>query len=420
MAGEMAGNTFAPPDGAARKRRRHPRERLTAVEVPRKKAGLHADGNGLYLVVDPSGARRWMLRTTVRTDGRAKRVEIGLGSTRLVSLADARTEAARLRRIARAGGDPLATRRRARVAVPTFAEAARTVHRDHSKTFRNARHRETWLASLKADVFPVFGDRRVDLVDSADVLKALTPLWTTKPETARRLKQRIRVVLDWAKAAGHRQGDNPVDSVKRALPNARRIVRHLPALPYAQLPAFMKALRELSGAPSVRLAFEFLILTAARTSEVIGARWNEIDREVRIWTVPAARIKAGREHRVALSDRALEILAAAEAMRADDHPFVFPGRGANRPLSSMAFLMAIRRLDYGITAHGFRSSFRDWAAERTSFPRAVCEAALAHVIPNAVEAAYLRSDLLEMRRSLMETWATFATSMPADVVQLRA
>ncbi len=398
-------------------RGRHPHQRLTAVAVRRKKPGKYADGNALYLVVDDSGARRWILRTVVK----GRRRDIGLGSVALVGLAEARDEAVRLRRIARAGGDPVVDRHRRRRQVPTFAETARQVHELHTKTLRNARHRATWLSSLQADVFPVFGDRPIDQVDTVDVLKALSPIWTTKAETARRIKQRVRTVLDWAKAAGYREGDNPADAVTRALPKQQTKVRHLPALAYPDVPDFLEALRAAEAAPAVKLAFEFLVLTAARTSEVLGAQWTEIDQQVATWTVPGERIKAGREHRVPLAPAAEAVLKRAATL-ADGGPFVFPGRRQGRPLSNMALLMVLRRLGRtDITAHGFRSSFRDWAAERTSVPRVVAEAALAHVIPDKVEAAYFRSDLFDQRRVLMASWATFVTSKPpATVVRMNA
>ena len=398
-------------------RGRHPQQRLTAVAVRRKKAGRYADGNGLYLVVDESGARRWILRTVVK----GRRRDIGLGSVSLVGLAEARDEAARLRRIARAGGDPVADRYRQRRQVPTFAEATRQVHELHTKTLRNARHRATWLSSLEADVFPVFGDRPVDQVDTADVLKALAPIWTTKAETARRIKQRVRTVLDWAKASGYREGDNPADAITRALPKQKTKVRHLPALAYDDVPAFLETLRDAEAAPTVKLAFECLVLTAARTNEVLGAQWTEIDRQAATWTVPGERIKSGREQRVPLAPAALQVLKAAATL-SDGGPFVFPGRRRGKPLSNMALLMVLRRLGRaGITVHGFRSSFRVWAAERTNFPRIVAEAALAHVIPDKVEAAYLRSDLFDQRRALMNSWAAFVTTKPkGDVVRIRA
>jgi integrase len=372
-----------------------------------KKPGRHADGNGLYLVIDLVGAKRWVWRGVVR----GKRCDLGLGSVALVSLSEARVEAVRCKKVAWEGGDPRAERRRKRQPVPTFAEATQQVHAAHSTAFRNAKHKAQWLASLKADVFPAFGDRPVDTIDSGDVLKALSPIWTTKPETARRLRQRIRVVLDWAKASGFRSGDNPVDGVTRVLPKVRQNAAHHAALPYQDVAAFLKVLRASDAGEATKLAFEFLILTATRTSEVLGARWEEIDRGAKTWTIPSTRIKAGRAHRVPLSPQCLEILQCAENL-ADGGPYVFPGRSPKTPLSNMVLLMLLRRLKHDdVTAHGFRSAFRDWAAERTNVPRAVCEAALAHTVRDKTEAAYHRTDLFERRRQLMKAWSRFATGI---------
>jgi integrase len=401
----------------AKPRRPHPDKALTAVHVRNiKTRGKYCDGNGLYLVVDPSGAKRWMVRTVIL----GKRCDIGLGSVRLVSLAEAREKALRIRRKARDGEDPLAERRRTSVIVPTFKEAAETVHKAHAATFKNDKHKAQWLASMNADVFHVLGHQRVSAIQSGDVLKVLSPIWTTKPETARRLKQRMKVVFDWAKASGYRTGDNPVDGVTRVLPRVRHAAAHHAALPYAQVPAFLQQVRACDAGETTRLAFEFLILTAARTSEVIGAQWEEIDEDTRTWTIPGVRIKAGREHRVPLSARCLEILKSAKELSGDS-PFVFPGRAAKAPLSNMAFLMLLRRLQReDITAHGFRSSFRDWAAEKTRFARPVCEAALAHIVRDRTEAAYFRSDLFAQRRALMDAWEKFAMQGAAIVLSMRA
>ena len=290
----------------------------------------------------------------------------------------------------------------------------------HSATFRNAKHKAQWLASLEADVFPVIGDRPVDAIESADILKVLSPIWTTKPETARRLKQRIKVVFDWAKASGFRSGDNPTEGLTKVLPKHRGEQQHHAALPYQSVPAFITVLRTADTSESIRLAFELLILTATRTNEVLRARWAEVDLDAKVWTIPGVRMKSGREHRVPLSARAFKILKRAKEI-ADGGPYVFPGRTSTKPLSNMAFLMLLRRLKHdAITTHGFRSSFRDWAAEKTNVPRAVCEAALAHTLRDKTEAAYNRTDLFDRRRELMDTWAKFATTKPADVVSIRA
>ena len=384
-----------------------------------KTPGRYADGNGLYLFVDASGAKRWVWRGRIAANAH-KRSDLGLGNVRLVTLAEARDKAIDLRRQVRDGKNPLAERRRERRTVPTFKNAATQVHAAHSVTFKNAKHKSQWLASLEADVFPAFGDRPVNAIDSADVLKALSAIWTTKPETARRLKQRIKVVFDWAKASGFCSGDNPTDGLTKVLPKHRGEAQHHSALPYQAVPKFIYALRVADTSESIRLAFELLILTATRTSEVLRATWAEVDLDAKVWTIPSARMKMGREHRVPLSPRAVEILKRAQKC-ADGGPYVFRGRSPAMPLSNMAFLMALRRLKQDtITTHGFRSSFRDWAAEKTNVPRAVCEAALAHSLRDKTEAAYHRTDLFDRRRELMNTWAKFATARPADVVSIRA
>jgi integrase len=283
------------------------------------------------------------------------------------------------------------------------------VHANHLRAWRNPKHAAQWINTLAQYVFPVFGRRHVDQIDSADVLKALSPIWLSKPETARRVRQRIRAVFDWAKAAGHRAGDNPVDGIARALPRHSDRARHFAAMPYAEVPKFLRLLRESGMDETTKLAFEFLILTAARTGEVLGARRDEIDLGGAIWTMPAARTKTRREHRVPLPPRAVEIIKRARELSAGSD-FLFPGRSVRKPLSNMVFLKALGRMKLDVTAHGFRSAFRDWAAERTSFPNEVAEMALAHTIKNKAEAAYRRGDLLEKRRALMETWCDHVIS----------
>ena len=403
-------------DDFMKPRRAHPDKVLTAAKVKKvSQAGRHADGNGLYLVVDPSGARRWILRTVVH----GRRRDIGLGGLKIVSLAEARDLAMQYRRIARDGGDPLQERRNARRIVPTFEAAARSVHKEHKATWRNTKHASQWINTLAEYVFPLIGDRPVDQIDTPELIRVLTPIWLTKPETARRVRQRISTVLDWAKAAGHRSGDNPVAGVAKGLPKQPDRKTHLAALPYAEVPAFVHRLRASDATEMVSLAFEFLILTAARTSEVLEAKWKEIDLENAVWAIPGDRMKAGREHRVPLAPACITILKRAREL-APEGDYVFAGRSNDRPLSNMTFLMALSRLKLDITAHGFRSAFRDWASERTNFTNEVCELALAHTIKNKVEAAYRRGDLLDKRRDLMSTWAEFVTSAKGKVVKLRA
>ncbi len=399
---------------------RHPHKALTARTVASTtEPGRVADGGGLYLLVAPGGSKSWVLRTVVK----GKRCDIGLGSVAMVSLADARDEAQRLRKVARAGGDPLTARRHERRPVPNFEAAATQVHAAHAIGFKNDKHRKQWLSSL-VGVFSAFGSKRVDAVTSADILAALTPNWLKLPETSSRVLQRIRVVFDWCKAQGFCSGDNPTQGITKVLPKHRGVRGHHAALPYQHLPGFLHTLRETEAGELVKLAFEFTILCASRTSETLDATWAEIDLDAKTWRIPAHRMKKGVEHRVPLSPRCVEILEAAKGL-SDGGPYVFPGRSTAKalpkPLSNMVFLMALRRMGRAdITPHGFRSTFRDWAAERTNFPRAVCESALAHTLRDKTEAAYNRTDLFDRRRELMESWSRFATAKPADVVAIRA
>ncbi len=396
--------------------KRHPEKALSAVKIRNAKPGRYADGNGLYLVVDDSGAKRWLLRTVIR----GKRCDLGLGGLSLVTLADAREETARLRKIARMGGDPLVERRQERLVVPTLEEVAREVHQAHAATFKNAKHAAQWITTLEAYVFPKFGSCPVNEVESKHILEVLSPIWNEKPETARRVKQRLKTVFDYAKAKGLRSGDNPVEGVAEVLPKHNGKKEHFAALPYAKVPEFIAALAGANVSISIKLAFEFLILTASRTSEVLLARWNEIDIDKKVWTVPAERMKAKVEHCVPLSARCLMLIKSTQQLFGDGE-YVFPGRSPQHPLSNMSFLMALRRMGYSnITAHGFRSSFRDWAEEKTSFSNSVIEASLAHTVKNKVEAAYLRTTLFDKRRILMQAWTTFATAKPSPkVVKIR-
>lgn len=389
---------------------KHPERVLSAVQIRAlKEPGRYADGNGLYLYVDPSGAKRWVLRTVIQ----GRRRDLGLGGLAFVSLAEAREKSAGYRKLAREGGDPLLEKRKARRAVPTFEAAARAVHGEHAPGWRNPKHAAQWLSTLEQYAFPVIGAHRVDQLDTPEILRVLAPIWLTKPETARRVRQRIRTVLDWAKAAGHRSGENPADGVSKGLPRQGERASHHAALPYPELPAFVARLREDGGAEIARLAFEFLILTAMRTGEVLGARKKEFDLRSKVWTIPGERMKAGAEHRIPLSPRAAEIVARAFDLSADEQ-LVFPSSRPGRPMSNMVFLMALRRMKVETTAHGFRSSFKDWASECTGFPNEVSEMALAHAVKGKTERAYRRGDLFEKRRELMEAWASFVAAEPAS------
>ena len=375
---------------------RHPDKRLTTGFVRSAAPGRYCDGQGLYLYVQTSGARSWVQRLAIH----GRRRDLGLGSVALVPLAEAREKALANRKLAREGGDPLAEKRRAEK-MPTFAEAARRVLEQKRAGWRNGRHPQSWWTSLERYAFPRIGARPVSAVTSAEVLDVLTPIWHVKAQTARRVRERIRAVLEWAVAMELRS-DNPCDRIRPVLGPQRATVEHMRALPHHDVAAAVEAVRTSSSAPVVKLAFEFLVLTAARWGEVRGAEWIEIDEAAAVWTIPAARMKAKRPHRVPLPGRAAEILDAARTL--GDGPLVFPGRNG-APLSEKRLRRLLQRQGIAAVPHGFRSTFRDWAAERTNHPREVVEAALAHVVSNKVEAAYARSDLFERRRQLMDDWA---------------
>ena len=387
--------------------------KLTALQVSRAtKRGLLGDGGGLYLQITAAGSKSWLFR--YRVNGKLR--HHGLGPANTVSLAEARDKALACRKLRLDGIDPIEAKQQQRAAAQlsaakalTFAECATAYIEAHRSGWRNPKHAGQWSATLATCAYPAFGDLPVAAIDIALVMKAIDPIWRTKSETAKRVRGRIETVLDWAKVRGCRTGENPArwrGNLEHLLPAPSKVanVVHHAALPYAELPAFWTRLAEQAGtgAQALRLA----ILTAARTGEIIGATWDEIDLDQAVWTIPADRMKAGNEHRVPLSPPAVAILLDMRTLRAGD--FVFPGAKAGKPLSNMALLMALRRMGRGdLTAHGFRSTFRDWAAECTDAPREVAEAALAHTLADKVEAAYRRSDLFEKRRGLMEAWAGY-------------
>ncbi|MGJ3264307.1 MAG: tyrosine-type recombinase/integrase [Salinarimonas sp.] len=386
-----------------------PKLTVRQVETMRK-PGRYGDGGGLWLQVSPSGTKSWALRYS--REGKAR--QMGLGAYPLVTLAMARERAIDERRKILAGFDPIAERRAERTAAKveaakavTFAECAERYIAAHEATWRNPKHRAQWRATIAAYVNPVFGALPVAAVDTGLVMRALEPIWNEKPETAGRVRGRVELVLDWAAARGFRAGENPArwrGHLDKLLPARGKVakVKHHAALPWQDAPAFMGELRAMGGV-SPR-ALEFAILTAARTGEVIGARWEEVDLAAGVWTIPGERMKAGREHRVPLSPRAAEILS--DAPREAGNPFVFIGGKRGAGLSNMAMLATLRRMGRGeLTAHGFRSTFRDWAAEATAYPAEVAEMALAHTIESKVEAAYRRGDLFGKRRRLMAEWA---------------
>ena len=410
-------------------------ERLNALKVEAKKLapGMYADGAGLYLRVTPEGARNWVLRYMLDR----KPHWMGLGPLSLYGLSEARTRALDARRKRHDGIDPIEARRaertRQRLEVAraiTFKQCAENYITSHRAGWRNGKHKAQWENTLKTHAAPIMS-LPVQSIDTALVMKVLEPIWTTKPETATRVRQRIESILDSAKARGYRDGENPArwrGHLDKVLPARSRVreIEHLAALPYAELPAFLVSLRQREAIAA--RALEFLILTAARTGEVIGARWSEIDLLDKTWTVPADRMKARREHRVPLSARAIAILQEMQGARYSDadNAYVFPGPKRGKPLSNMVFLMLLRRMELkDLTVHGFRATFKTWSSERTSFQNEIAEAALAHIIGDKVEQAYRRGDLFEKRRRLMQQWAAFSTSAPlqkspSNITPLRA
>lgn len=378
--------------------------KLSALQIRNlKQPGRYGDGDGLALVVTGPDKGYWVLRSTIK----GRRRDIGLGSLSLVTLKEARENAFEMRRDIQRGIDPIAERKKQEVVVPTFANAARTVHREQKAGWKNGKHQNQWIMTLEKYAFPKLGDRMVDDIEGPLIRECLLAIWLKKPETARRVKQRIGVVLDWAYANGMRATEAPMRSLGRALPRQPKQDSHFAAMPYEDVPAFFAHLRTRTSI--ARLALEFLILCASRSGEVRGAKWAEIDLKNRLWTIPAERMKVGREHVVPLTDAAIDLLRRARPFYAECSDLIFPGRNVLRPMSDMTLLKILRYAKLPFTVHGFRSSFRDWAAEQTRYPGEVAEAALAHTVANKVEAAYRRTNYLDKRRDLMRDWATFCT-----------
>ena len=376
------------------------------------KPGMYGDGGTLYLRVSPGGSKSWIQRLAVH----GRRRDIGLGGWPLTTLTEAREMAFENRRLARRGGDPLAEKRKAN--MPTFQEAAMQTFEANRPRWRNDKVAKNWLQQLERHAFPVMGEMPVDRIGREDVLRVLTPIWTTKPEVARKLRQRIRATLRWAEAHGFVDSNPAGDAIDGALPTMPAVKRHFRALPYGDVAVALEAVESTRAVLASKLCFRFLILTAARSGEARGAAWEEIHENEREWRIPGERMKTGHPHRIPLSDAAMAVLEQARLLR-DDSGLVFPSpvkRG--RPLSDMAFTKLLRTtgLAEKTVVHGFRSSFRDWCAE-TGKPRELAEAALAHTV-GGVEGAYFRSDLFERRRLLMDQWAAYLTGADAEVVRL--
>lgn len=379
-----------------------------------KEPGVYGDGGGLYLQIGPTGAKSWLFRFMRQGKARA----MGLGPLHTISLSEARQTALGCRKDLLNGQDPIEQRKAARNASvstqPTFTVCSQSYIAAHEHGWKNPKHRTQWTNTIDTYVGPVFGDKPVDVIDVNLVMQVLEPIWPTKTETASRLRGRIEAILDWATVRGYRNGENPArwrGHLEALLPIRTKVrkVRHHPALPYGELPAFIRRLRQSDAVAANALLFT--ILTAARTGEVIGATWNEIDALKSTWTIPADRMKAAREHRVPLGERTLALLGEPKA---GEIPLFISGK-SDRPLSNIAMLALLKRWKRtDITPHGFRSTFRDWVAEQTQFPQELAEMALAHMISNKVEAAYRRGDMFGRRREMMDTWESYCFSQNED------
>ncbi len=391
--------------------------KLTKKLVENLGAGRHGDGGGLYLVVDPSGARRWIVRVVVKGQRNARgaplRTDFGLGGADVVTLNQARDRALEYRRMAKQGLNP---RFNARRETPSFEEIAQQVRIDRMPTWKNAKHGAQWINTLRDYAFPKIGRMPVDSIGQPEVLMCLSPIWTEKHETARRLSQRIKVVLDVAKSKGFRSGENPVTAIHDAqvLPKVKARPKHHKAMRWQDVPAFYADLKARDAMAAKALMFT--CLTGSRTGEVLGMRWDEVDLEAKLWSCPADRMKGGELHRVPLTEEMLAIIEPLKAMKSD---YVFEGQKRHRPLSNMAMLMLLRRMQVeDVTVHGFRSTFRDWASEVANAPREVAEMSLAHKVGSDVERAYARSDLLEKRRVLMEQWSAYVSASEETVAEV--
>jgi len=398
---------------------------LTPLAVKNAKPGRHADGGGLHLLVKESGARSWVYRFML--SGKSRDIGLGPAGPDGISLSQARDARDALRLKVKAGIDPLEQRQRdaaealaaaqaAQVAGITFKAVAETYFGANEGSWRNDKHRQQWKNTLATYVYPVIGELPVAEVGTAHVLQILEPIWKTKAETASRVRGRMETILDAAKARGYRDGENPArwrGHIAQILPVRSRLTRaHHKAMPYDAIPAFVGALHKREAVAA--LALEFTILTAARTGEVIGAKWEEVDLDKALWTIPASRMKAGKEHRVPLSPRAVEILKSTQGLRKE---WLFPATKGGK-MSGMAMTMLLRRMKVDVTVHGFRSGFRDWSAECTGYAHEVAEMALAHTIENKVERAYRRGDLFDKRRRLMDDWATYCATIPVAAAKV--
>ena len=387
--------------------------KLTAKFVENvSEAGKYYDQHGLFLHVRPSGAKKWLQRYTFQ----GRRREIGLGSAKIVSVATARRNAHQNLVLVSEGIDPIEDRKQDSV-IPKFEVAARKVYEDNRPTWRNAKHAAQFITTLETYAFPVIGNMSVKEINSSHILRILSPIWVTKAETAKRVRQRLSTVFKYCVAQQWRTDDPANIAIVEALPNLKKKVQHRKSISYNDVSTFIETVSKSSAGLSTKLGLEFLILTATRSGEVRNARWDEINGS--LWTIPAERMKAGVEHRVPLPSRCIEILAEAKTI-SQGSGFIFEGTKPNKPLSENTFNKLMKELGLEVHAHGFRTSFRTWTQEKTNYPREITEAALAHSLRDKAEAAYARSDLLEKRAEMMEAWAQFISAEAPDVINIRA
>jgi integrase len=380
--------------------------KLSALKVKTlKEPGRYSDGEGLMLKIGPTGGRSWIVR--VQTNGRRR--DVGLGNARNVSLTEAREAATEIRKNARLGADPLAERLQQRLVIPTFREAAHLVHKELLKGWKNGKHTDQWLTTLQNYAFPKIGSLPVDQIEGPLVRDLLAAIWLDKPETARRVKQRIGTILDWCYSKGLRSSEAPLRSISKGLPRQLKKKGHFAAMAHKDLPGFLASLAS-SRASMGKLALRALIFTAARSGEIRGATWSELNNDYSEWTIPGERMKIGVDHRVPLFEPARAVFRQAALVRLAGCDLVFPGQALFTPLSDMTLLKILRDANVAVTVHGFRSTFRDWVADETDYPREIAEAALAHTLENKVEAAYRRTDFFAKRRKLMDDWGCFCMS----------
>ena len=395
--------------------KKHPNNELTALKVRKLDIpGRYADGNNLYLEIDKSGARRWTLRVTVL----GRRRDMGLGGVSTVSLEEARELAYQYKKIARSGGDPILERQKNKGLQTTLIHCAKKVHQINLPTWKNQKFAKQWFSSLEHHVFPAIGKLPISQVTSADILRVLIPIWNTKGDTAKKIKQRLRMIIKWARAQGYFQGDDPVELAEQALPKQLKSDDHHKSLEFEKLPEMISNLRKSKISLPTKLALEFTILSACRTSEVLNAKWEEIDLTKLIWSIPSERMKGGKIHQVPLTDRMTVILNDCKKLKTNND-LLFPSEINGEALSNNTMRLALKkRLKVDATVHGMRSSFKDWASETTNFANEVSEMALAHAISNKTELAYRRRTLIEKRRQLMQKWSDYLNNKEGEVIEL--